>query len=150
MGILANFKKQETDRINRLFEIVDHFAGPEISLMLSEIFEAYHNRGMIAVSIINRLQEKIAKVCAMPPDCNRDIARFMAAFGQLNDSEKRCLLVTICNDICKLGVMEESALSLFLIERLRQTPKSGGATPDISTSTTKEKITCQRKRKNVT
>lgn len=125
MGILENFKHLEERRIERLFDIVERFAAEEVDTTLKSVFEVYAEQGFMGRAVLDALKTKIGKACGMQGVKLSDID-FLSEFYRLDDSKKRCLLVTVANDCCKLGVLQETDVVRFLEAQLAKTP--GAAT----------------------
>lgn len=139
MGILQQFKNREEARITKFFEYADRFTAEEIELALSDAFEAFMSQGYIGKLVLDSLKSKIAAVCNMTVTARSTNQDFINEFSKLDDSTKRCLLVTILNDVCKLGVTHEGQAYLFLEDRLRKAPRAGGAlNPAANNNTNKE------------
>ena len=126
MGILSQFKDRESLRITRFFEYVDRFAAPEVDRILIEHFDAFASNKFLGQVIVGNLKNKIAKVCQITMTPNMTTHEFTLEVVKLTDSVKRSLLVTILNDVCKLGVMQEAQAYDFLEDQLKKTPKAGG------------------------
>lgn len=117
MGILASFKENESRRINEFFDIVETFPNEEINRLIDEIFAGFIARGAIGQTVLNVLKQKIARACNLPVT-DLDTKDLHA----LELGKKHALVVTICNDICALGVVQEASVKNFLAECLRKEP----------------------------
>lgn len=123
MSILKNFLEHENKRIQKLFEIVEKFSSVEIDRILILIFAKYSGDYM-GKGILKTLKAKISNVLNMKIASYPTDDEFIESFKLLSESNKRCLLVTIANDCCKLGVLNESQILTFLESQLTQTPSA--------------------------
>lgn len=123
MGILSQFKHREEHRIGRFFEYVDRFASQEVDRILVEHFDAFAANRFLGQVIVGNLKAKIAKVCDITVTPGMTTLEFTKEIIKLSDSVKRSLLVTILNDVCKLGVMQEAQAYNFLEDELKKAPK---------------------------
>lgn len=130
MGLLAQFKDREGHRIARFFEYVDRFAPAEIDRILVEHFDAFAANKFLGQVIVGQLKGKIAKVCGFTLTPGMTNLEFTKEVIKLTDSVKRSLLVTILNDVCKLGVLQESQAYLFLEDELKKAPKAAMPSPN--------------------
>ena len=137
MGILQQFKDREGFRIQKFFEYVERFAPAEIDRILVEHFDAFAANKFLGQVIVGQLKGKIAKVCGITMTPGMTNLEFTKEVVKLSDSVKRSLLVTILNDVCKLGVMQEAQAYHFLEDRLKEAPKA--ACPSLNNDNVKEK-----------
>jgi hypothetical protein len=123
MGILSQFKHREEHRIGKFFDYVDRFASPEVDRIIVEHFNAFAANKFLGQVIVGNLKRKIANVCHIPQTPGMTNLEFTKEVMKLTDGAKRCLLVTILNDVCKLGVMQEAQAYEFLESELKRAPK---------------------------
>ena len=129
MGILSQFKHREENRIGKFFAYVDRFAAAEVDRIIVEHFDAFAANKFLGQVIVGNLKNKIAKVCHIPMTPGMTNLEFTKEVIKMTEGAKRCLLVTILNDVCKLGVMQEAQAYNFLEEELKRAPKA--ASPSI-------------------
>jgi hypothetical protein len=123
MGILSQFKNREDHRIGRFFDYVDRFAVAEVDRIIVEHFDAFAANKFLGQVIVGNLKNKIAKVCNIPMTPGMTNLEFTKEVIKMTEGAKRCLLVTILNDVCKLGVMQEAQAYDFLEGELKRAPK---------------------------
>ena len=132
MGFLTDFEAQESARIGRLFELIDRFEASEVDGVLKTVFSVYASRGFMGRAVLESLKKKISAACRIP-GANLTDAEFVKAFIKLEDGVKRSLLVTIANDCCKLGVLNEAQVFTFLQNELAKMPTAAATvtTPKV-------------------
>ena len=120
MGILAKFKNRERERIDELFIRVDKLSEGQVDELIKVVFTTWINQGFIAQGLVNMLAGKIALVVGFPVDISRDgFENWYSAFKSAEIEKKRALLVTVANDVAKLGVFSERDIYLKIDEFLK-------------------------------
>lgn len=130
MSLLTDFVSNEDKRIKRLFEYVDRFDSSEFDLFIIDFFQEIKKFGALGRVVLTGVKIKMSKWF---PTLNlKDDSGFIESFKKLTESEKRCLIVTVCNNLCKASTVDEGSLFTFLENWLRKIPGTGESRGRVS------------------
>lgn len=112
MSFLDEWRDAEQRRIQKLFDIAEKFTGEEIERLLENHMASITGNEYLTKIVLRALENKIRVAC------NMESGDFKPQFHLLSDSTKRCLLVTLCNDLAKLNTVSEFQIFNFLESQL--------------------------------
>jgi len=123
MGILDDFRKRESARIDKLYQKVECMTEDQLNELVKYAFTAFYDQGLAgqaaARSLILKLN-KLLKIHYVPGKGEFD--RWHKQFCGIELKVKQSLLVTTANDLCKMNVFSETQIFTRIDEFLQDIP----------------------------
>jgi hypothetical protein len=121
VSLLSDYKNLESKRIERLFSLIDKFSVREVDGFITDFFDVYGLGDYMKRAVIKVVKDKVSALFKLDKDLS--LNEFIDRVLHLDDSQKRCLMVTILNDFCRLGVLQEADILGFVQNELNKPPK---------------------------
>ena len=132
MGILDEYRKRESDRIDNLYKRADCMTEGQIDELIRFTFTTFYEQGITGRAAATGLILKINKALGIryvpaPGEFDKWHQEFKAMKFEL----KKSLLVTVANDLCKMNVFTETQILSKIDEFLKDIPGILAGTRDI-------------------
>ena len=123
MGILDDFRKKESDRIERLYQKSDCLDEGQINQLIAYVFTAFYDQGIAGQAAARSLIVKINKVLGIKYIPSKgEFSKWHNEFCSMKFEIKKSLLVTVANDLCKMSIFTESQIFEKIDEFIKDIP----------------------------
>ena len=123
MGILEEYRKRESERIDHLYSRADCMTDEQIDDLVRFVFVTFYDQGFAGQAAARSLIQKINKVLKINYVPSKgEFDKWLAEFKGMALELKKSLLVTIANDLCKMNVFTERQILDKIDEFLKDIP----------------------------
>lgn len=123
MGILDDFKKRESERIESFYRKADCLTECQVDEIIRQVFTGFYDQGFAgqaaAKSLIMKIN-KVMKISYVP--AKGEFEKWHAEFKALDLELKKSLMVTVANDLCKMSIFTEAQIIQKVDEFLKDIP----------------------------
>lgn len=132
MGILDDFRKKESDRINNLYAKADCLTEAQIDELIKHVFTAFYDQGFAGQAAAKSLILKINKVLGIKyVPAKGEFLKWHSEFCSMKFELKKSLLVTTANDLCRMNIFTEVQILSKVDEFLKDIPGVLAGTREI-------------------
>lgn len=132
MGILDEYRKKESERIDNLYRRADCMTEAQIDELTRYTFETFYEQGITGRAAATGLILKINKALGIRYVPGKgEFDKWHNEFKAMPFELKKSLLVTVANDLCKMNVFTEAQILSKIDEFLKDIPGILAGTRDI-------------------
>jgi hypothetical protein len=111
MGILDEYRKKESDRIETLYKKSDCMTEGQVDELIKYVFTGFYDQGFAGQAAARSLILKINKVLNIRYVPSKgEFEKWHKEFCLMNFEIKKSLLVTVANDLCKMSIFTETQI----------------------------------------